>query len=93
MNESPAEPNDAVWSVVRGRDSGAHAVEPEVAGIAVPEVVGVWAKGHGLGAGDPELRLVVTAADEAGAIVGEVAFLWHPLSDGEMAGLRAALGR
>lgn len=91
MNEPPAEPCDAVWSVVRGRPVGANAVEPGAAGLTVPEAVLTWARGHGLDPGNPDLRLLVTAADQAGAIVGEVAFLWHPLPGDEMARLRAEL--
>src|SRR5690349_11639571 len=95
MNESPAGPCDAVWSVVHGHPPAANAVDPYAAGIPVPDAVLTWAGRHGIDrtASPPasELRLLVTAADEAGMIAGEVAWIWHPLPDADMAVLRAAL--
>jgi hypothetical protein len=91
VNESPAEPDDAVWSVVRGAPAGAHAVDPDAHGIAVPAAVLAWAPQHGLDAADPEVHLMVQAADEAGFIAGQLAWLWHKLPDADMATLRAAL--
>jgi hypothetical protein len=89
VNESPAQPNDAVWSVVRGPSPGANAVAPATAGVPVPDAVLAWAREHSLG--EPGTRLLVTAADEAGFVAGQVAFLWHPLTAAEMARLRAVL--
>ena len=93
MNEPPAGPNDAVWSVVRGPSPAAHAVEPHTAGITVPTAVLTWARQHGLDADNPNMYLLVTAADEAGAIAGEVAWTWHALPSDAMADLRAELAR
>ncbi|WP_432994055.1 hypothetical protein [Dactylosporangium sp. CA-233914] len=87
MNESPAGPNEAVWSVARGAAPGVNAVEPASAGVVVPEAVRARGRRHGLDGGGSTLRLLVTGADEAGTVAGEIAGMWHPLPGEQIAGL------
>jgi ribosomal protein L25 (general stress protein Ctc) len=63
-----------IWSVVRGESPTARAVEPGVAGVDIPDEILAWAAGHGLSMDDPDVYLLVTPADEAGSIDGEIAY-------------------
>lgn len=79
------------WSVVRGESPTAHAVEPGIAGIEVPEAITSWAQEHGLNNNDPDVYLLVTPEDEAGEVDGEIVFttLPAPKSDADL--IREAL--
>ncbi|MEE1736409.1 hypothetical protein PUR49_07830 [Streptomyces sp. BE147] len=80
-----------VWSVVRGESPGAHAVEPGRYSIDVPDEILTWAIGHGVSEDDPDVYLLVTPADEAGEIMGEIAYREGPISAADLTALRAAL--
>lgn len=80
-----------MWSVVRGESPTARAVEPGALSITIPDEIMTWAERHGLTPADPDVYLLVTPADEAGEIAGEVAFRTYPMSPDDLAILRDAL--
>ncbi|MDT0418882.1 hypothetical protein RM574_25710 [Streptomyces sp. DSM 41982] len=81
----------AVWSVVRGTSPTAHAVEPGPLSIDIPDEIQDWAQEYGLSDDDPEVYLLVTPADEAAEVTGEIAFRKFPMSADDLATVRAAL--
>ena len=81
----------AIWSVVRGGGLGDHAVEPGPCSIEIPDATLDWAEGHGLSADDPDVYLLVTPADEAVEIGGELAYREYPMPTSDLATLRDAL--
>lgn len=85
--------SNAVWSVVRGESPGTRAVEPGIADIEIPDEVLTWAEGNGISLNDPDVYLLVTPADEAGDVIGEIAYFTHPMSASDLDTIRAALDR
>lgn len=83
--------NTAVWSVVRGQSPTAHAVEPGAVGIDVPNEILTWAEEHGLSTDDPDVYLLVTLAEEAGEVSGEIAYRELTMPAKDLAAVRAAL--
>ncbi|ONK09418.1 hypothetical protein [Streptomyces sp. MP131-18] len=81
----------AIWSVVRGESPTARAIEPEPHGIAIPDAILDWAEEHGLSISDPDVYLLVTPADEAGEVAGEIAYREHPMPTADLDTLREAL--
>lgn len=79
------------WSVMRGESPDSDAVQPEPAGITVPEAVLEWAAGHGLSVDDPDVYLLVAPQEGAQSLTGEIDFMEGTLSDQEAVALRAAL--
>jgi len=61
------------WSIVRGGAADAEAAEPGPLGIPVPDAVLELGARHGLGV-DPEVYVLVTPAELAGEIPGELAY-------------------
>jgi len=80
------------WSVVEGGWGGANAVEPEPAGVGVPDDVAAWAASHGLHPDNPNVYLLVATEDEAqNDLPGEIDWMKGTVSyAGDMA-IRAAL--
>lgn len=81
------------WSVCSGSsDVRVAAVEPEAAGVGIPEDVAAWAAGHGWGLDDPDVYLLVATEDEAQAdLPGEIAFIAGTVSYAEDQAIRAAV--
>lgn len=66
---------DAVWSIVRGDVSKFPVVPPHEARVPVPAHVQEWARAYE----GPDTYLVVTPADLADFIPGEVAYYTYPV--------------
>lgn len=81
----------AVWSVVRGESPTSRAVEPGVVGITVPDEILTWAEENGMSMDDPDVYLLVTPADEAGEVIGEIAYRELAMPADDLAAVRAAL--
>lgn len=86
---APAE--QVVWSVVEGTSPGSRAVEPEPHGVTIPEEILEWAAGHGLDVENPDVYLLVTTQDEAGEVIGEIAYTQASAPTSEAAAIRQAL--
>lgn len=69
----PDYPVVVYWSVVRGPAPYAEAAEPGPLGITVPDAVLELGARHGLG-DDPDVYVLVTPAELAGEIPGEIAY-------------------
>ncbi|MER5985753.1 hypothetical protein [Streptomyces sp. NPDC001787] len=80
----------ATWSVVRGESPDSHAVEPGRIGLDIPSTILDWAEEYGVGA-DDTVYLLVTPSDEAGEVMGELAYTEYPMAGADMATLRAEL--
>jgi hypothetical protein len=89
----------ATWSLVFGESPRAYAIEPGPLGVDIPQEVLDWAdraaRSNGFESGfsseEPDLYLLVTPADEAGLVGGEVAYVTLPMPDGDLALLRRAV--
>jgi hypothetical protein len=79
-----------VWSLVRGETRG-HLAVPGAAGITIPPDVIDWAISHGLDDTDPDVWVGVTPEDEAGEVVGEIAYRSGTVDGESMSLLRAHL--
>lgn len=90
-DELLAQDKAVYWSVMRGTSPDSYAVQPEPAGITVPQEVLDFAAGHGLGEDDPDVYLLVAPQEGAESLDGEIAFMEGTLSDLEAVALRAAL--
>lgn len=87
------EPRGAVvWSVVRRESPGSRAVDPRPLDVELPDEILEWAAGHGLHVDDPDVYMLVTPADEAGEVLGEVAYRYGRLPVAEVEKIRAAVG-
>lgn len=84
--------NVVVWSVVEGTSPDARAVEPAPAGVDIPADVLEWAEENGVAVDNPDVYVLVTPADEAGEVDGEIAHRRGEVSDEDMAAIRSALG-
>ncbi|MBM9510058.1 hypothetical protein [Actinacidiphila acididurans] len=82
---------EVYWSVMRGPSPDAYAVQPEPAGIAIPETVLEWATGHGLSMDDPDVYLVVAPQEGATDMDGEIDCMEGELTDTEAVAMRTAL--
>jgi len=81
----------AIWSVVRGESPTARAIEPGAASIDIPDEILTWAEEHGLSQDDPDVYLLVTPSDEAGEVIGEIAYRELAMPTDDLATVRAAL--
>jgi hypothetical protein len=89
----------AVWSLVCGPSPRAYAIEPGPLGISIPQEIIDWAdqaaRGHGYVGGfspdESDLYLLVTPADEAGEVGGELDFTTLPMPEGDLTLLRRAV--
>lgn len=79
-----------VWSVVRGESPDSRAVEPGPYDITIPDEVLAWAEGYGVGT-DTDVYVLVTVADEAGEVLGEIASMTAQATAEDVAAIRAAL--
>jgi hypothetical protein len=90
-DEAAATYRDVYWSVMRGQSPDSDAVQPEPAGITIPDDVLTWATGHGLNVDDPDVYLLLAPQDGATDMQGEVAFMEGRLSLADAAALHTAL--
>lgn len=90
-DQAAEEFRDVYWSVMRGTSPDSDAVQPEPAGITVPDDVLEWASGHGLADDDPDVYLVVAPQEGATDMQGEIAFTEGRLSMVDGAALHKAL--
>jgi hypothetical protein len=51
---------EVVWSVVRGDSRNSRAVEPGIAGVAIPTTCSTGRRGTGLSIDQPDVYLLVT---------------------------------
>jgi hypothetical protein len=84
--------NNAIWSVVLGQSPTARAVEPGIVGISIPDDVLAWAVTQGLADDAPDIYLLVAPADEAGEVLGELAYREFPMDADDLTTLRAFVG-
>lgn len=84
------------WSVVQGSPGGSTAVEPEPAGVTIPDDILLWATyartRRGVPEDDPDVYLLVATEDEArNDLPGEIAFCTSTVSYAEDRAIRAAM--
>jgi hypothetical protein len=82
---------DVYWSVMRGESPDSQAVQPEPAGITIPDEILTWATGHGLSVDDPDVYLLIAPQDDAEDMQGEIAFTEGRLTVEDAAALYMAL--
>lgn len=79
------------WSVMCGESPGSHAVQPEPAGVTVPDDVLQWAAGYGLSVDDPDVYLLVCPKGDAEDMNGEIAYMAGQVSPEDAAAIRTAM--
>ncbi|MGI5122798.1 hypothetical protein ACQEU5_25105 [Marinactinospora thermotolerans] len=81
------------WSLVEGAIPAGRAVDPEPAGLTVPDEVLSWAEGHGFGPERPDIYLLVATEEDAEDLDGEIDWMKTQADPGEAGKIRAALAQ
>ncbi|GAB3209844.1 hypothetical protein GCM10027294_25840 [Marinactinospora endophytica] len=81
------------WSLVEGATPAGRAVDPEPAGLTVPDEVLSWAEGHGFSTERPDIYLLVATEEDAEDLDGEIDWMRTQAHPDEAGKIRTALAQ